>query len=115
MYYWSPAHLAKVKKRLSRFNQYEAPHSTVPNTIEPVEICPPAPLGGYVYLVGCWSRLVLVGAVGFPSIDDQHELATEDIKAFDRSFRPIREWSAPPAVLLEQPLEVLPCGHQECL
>src|SRR5262245_54539644 len=67
-----------------------------------------------VYLVGCGSWLVLAKAAGSPSID-LPEHATEGIKAFDRHCRPIREWSAPPAALLEQPLEVLPSGNQERL
>jgi hypothetical protein len=68
-----------------------------------------------VHLVGCWSWLVLVGAAGSASIDDQHEPASEAIKAFDRSCRPAWEGSAPPTALLEQPLEVLPGGKQERL
>src|SRR5262249_38862942 len=53
-----------------------------------------------VYLVGCGSWLVLAKAAGSPSIDlPQHH--TEKKNPSHRPRRPIREWSAPPAALLE--------------
>ena len=45
----------------------------------------------------------------------QHEAQAHQRESVGRCHRPVREWSATPAPLLQQPLEILPSGNQERL